>query len=79
MVALGIWLTSRRGATRRTNPEVPIQNGKTIDFSSGKPVVKDEAKDKAAIDQAVAAMDAATKNVTFTPKAAPTPSTAPSK
>ncbi|MDB6113325.1 MAG: hypothetical protein JWQ83_2041 [Lacunisphaera sp.] len=38
---------------------------KTIDFSSGKPVVKDTAADRAAIDAALKDMAEATKNVTF--------------
>jgi len=44
---------------------VPIQDGKTIDFSGGAPAVKDGAADKAAMDAAVKAMDAASKGVTF--------------
>ena len=50
-------------------PEVPIQDGKTIDFSSGVPIVKDNAKEQAAIDRSVKAMEEATKNVTFAPPA----------
>ena len=38
---------------------------KTIDFSSGQPVVKDTAADQAAIDAALKDMAEATKNVTF--------------
>lgn len=38
---------------------------KTIDFSSGKPVVKDSAADKAAIDAALKDMAEATQSVTF--------------
>jgi hypothetical protein len=52
-------------------PEVAIQDGKTIDFSTGKPVVKDSPEDKAAIDAAVKEMDEASKDVTFGPTAAP--------
>lgn len=44
---------------------VPIQDGKTIDFSNGAPAVKDSAADKAAIDSAVKDMDEAAKGVTF--------------
>lgn len=47
--------------------EVAIQDGKTIDFSSGTAVVKDDASGKDAIEKAVAAMDAAAKDVTFAP------------
>jgi hypothetical protein len=54
---------------------VPIQDGKTIDFSSGQAVVKDDVKEKAALDRAVAEIDAATANVTFDAK--PTAPAAP--
>ncbi len=52
----------------------------TIDFSSGKPVVKDSPEDKAAIDAAVKDMAEATKDVTFeVPKKKPEPPPAPPK
>jgi hypothetical protein len=51
----------------KINPPVDIQEGKTIDFSSGKPVVKDSEKEKAIIDAAVKEMDEATKGITFDP------------
>jgi hypothetical protein len=38
---------------------------KTIDYSSGRPVVKDTAADQAAVDAAVKDMDAAARSVTF--------------
>ncbi len=41
---------------------------KTIDFSSGKPVVKDSPEDKAVIDAALKEMAEATKDVTFEAK-----------
>ena len=44
---------------------VPVQDGKTVDFSSGKPVIKDGAADKAALDAAVKEIDEASKDVTF--------------
>lgn len=50
---------------------VPIQDGKTIDFSDGTPRVKDGAADKAAMDAAVREMDAAAKDVSFPPDPAP--------
>jgi hypothetical protein len=50
---------------------VPIQDGKTIDFSSGTPVVKDSPADRAAMDAAVKEMDAAAKDVTFPAGPAP--------
>lgn len=48
---------------------VKIQDGKTIDFSSGQPVVKDSGDEKAIIDAAVKEMDEAAKNVRFKPTA----------
>jgi hypothetical protein len=44
---------------------VPIQDGKTIDFSDGTPKVRDGAADRAAMDAAVREMDAASKDVSF--------------
>ena len=52
---------------------MPIQEGKTIDFSSGKPVVKESTDDKAVIDAAKKEMDEATKNITFEPTPAQPP------
>ena len=49
--------------------EVAIEDGKTIDFSGGTPVVRDNAKEKAAIARAVREMEEATKNVTFSASA----------
>jgi hypothetical protein len=34
-------------------PEVPIQNGLTIDFSTGAPVLKSETRDQEALDSAL--------------------------
>jgi len=53
---------------RRAHPGpafVPIQDGKTIDFSDGSPAVKDSAADRAAIDAAVKDIDAASRDVSF--------------
>jgi hypothetical protein len=44
---------------------VPIQDGKTIDFSNGSPAVRDSAADRAALDAAVKEIDAASKDVSF--------------
>lgn len=79
LVALGLWLTARRHAPAGRHPEVRIEDGKTIDFSSGKPVVKDNAAEKAKIQQGVSAIDAATVNVTFAPNPPPTPPAAEKK
>jgi hypothetical protein len=85
LVATGMWLTSHRpfhpsgrkpapssAPATRAKPEVPIQDGKTIDFSSGQAEVKGDPKEQAAIAQAVAELNAAAGNVTFTPKPAST-------
>ena len=52
-------------------PPVAIQDGKTIDFSSGQPVVKNSPQEKAIIDAAVKEMDAAARDVTFGPAVPP--------
>jgi len=56
-------------------------DGQTIDFSSGRPVVKDSAADQAAIEQATREMAEAVKGVTFGPpaKKAPPPEPIPPK
>lgn len=68
---------STAAKAKQPKPEVAIQDGKTIDFSSGVAVVKDDAKQKAAIDKSVKEMESAAKDVTFGPpaqqKAEPTP------
>lgn len=57
--------------------------GKTIDFSSGQPVVKDTPEDRAAIEAALKDIAEATRNVTFGPETATpakaTPATEPKK
>jgi hypothetical protein len=55
---------------------VAIQDGKTIDFSSGKPVLKDSPEEKALIARSVKEMDEAAQEVTFAP---PAKKTAPAK
>ncbi len=90
MVAFGVWSIFRRGSHPPPRPRntsvvapsapVPIQDGKTLDFSSGNAVVKDSPADKAALERSVAEMDRAVGNVTFAPKtAAATNSPAPAK
>lgn len=44
---------------------VEIQDGKTIDFSSGLPIVKDSEKDKAALEAALKQMEEAAAGVSF--------------
>lgn len=62
-----MWWWSRQP----TKPNVAIRDGETIDFSSGKPVVKKSAHEKAIIDAAVKEMDEAAKSVTFGPTTPP--------
>jgi hypothetical protein len=94
-VSLGYWW-NRRGPhaasatvlaapVRAPAPEVPIQDRKTIDFSSGHPVVKDSAQEQALIDASARDMAEATKNIRFEPTAPaagikpPDPAPAPPK
>jgi hypothetical protein len=50
---------------------VSIRDQKTIDFSTGKPVVRDDAAEKAAIEAALKEMEEATRGVTFGPNSGP--------
>jgi len=61
-------VTERRERPGATSPEVPIQNGTTIDFSIGAPVVRAQAEDQAAMDKALREMNEAVKDITFEPK-----------
>jgi uncharacterized membrane protein len=74
------WYVIDRRARARTAPparpaatqpmpfvELTSHEHKTIDFSSGQPVVKDSPEDRAAIDAALKDMEEATKDVTFGP------------
>ena len=58
-------------APKPVKSELAIEDGKTIDFSPGVAVVKDEADEKAALAKALKEMDEATKNVRFGPRPAP--------
>ncbi len=51
--------------------EVPIQNGATIDFSIGAPVVRSGGEDTLAIEKALKEMEAATKDTKFAPPKRP--------
>ena len=61
--------TGQTPAGTGSGPTKPVDlekhDGKTIDFSSGQPVVKDSPEDKAAMDAALKDMAEATKDVTF--------------
>jgi len=71
------WLGLRKNpsspvATRPAEPvDLTKHDGETIDFSSGRPVVKDSSADRAAIEQAKREMDEAVKGVTFGPPTKP--------
>ncbi len=59
---LGMYVSQTR--VRRGAPEVPIEDGKTIDFSGGSPVVRSRAADKASMDAALRQIDEATRDTT---------------
>ncbi len=74
-LVLGLFLAAAAWiGWQRTRP-APLENpvdlakhdGQTIDFSSGKPVVKDSAEDQAALDAAAKDLAEASKGVTFDP------------
>lgn len=56
-------------------PNVAIQEGKTIDFSSGRPEIRDTPEDRAALEKAKREMDEATKDVVFAPTKPVAPAT----
>jgi hypothetical protein len=51
--------------------EVPIQDGATIDFSIGAPVVRSGGDDTKALEKALKEMEAATKDTKFAPTKQP--------
>ena len=63
--------TSTSVAAATTKTDVAIQDEKTIDFSSGKPVVKDSAEEKAIIANSVKEMKEAAAGITFGPAPKP--------
>jgi hypothetical protein len=73
VIALAVagWVILRPRVLPPVRPTVPIKDGTTIDFSSGKPVVNNSAAEKAIIDAAVKAMNDAVKNIKFAPIAPP--------
>jgi hypothetical protein len=70
--ALWLYVSHGRRAHRAPAQPVPIQDGKTIDFSGGSPVVKDDAANRAKMDAALREIDAAAKTVTFPAEPTPT-------
>ena len=97
MIGFILWYVIDRRARNRAESRPPVaakpvppaapvdlaqHDGQTIDFSSGRPVVKDSAADRAAIEQATQEMAEAVKGVTFGPPAKknpPPPEPVPSK
>lgn len=93
MMAFVLWyVLDRRGRTRAIPPvsltpppparpvDLTQHDGQTLDLSSGRPVVKDSAEDRAALVKAKQEMDEAMKGVTFGPparKPAPPPEKPP--
>ena len=55
----------------RYGEAVPVQDGKTVDISSGRPVIRDDAHSRAVIDKSLKEMEDAAQNVTFGPRPAP--------
>ncbi|MBI5769723.1 MAG: hypothetical protein HZA93_18250 [Verrucomicrobia bacterium] len=55
----------------RNGVPVPVQDGKTIDMSTGRPVVRDDERSRAAIEKAKKEMADAAADVTFQPQPAP--------
>jgi hypothetical protein len=72
VTAAALWAYVSQPRLPDREATVPIQDGKTIDFSEGTPAVRETAADKAAMDAAVKDMDAASKDVSF-------PATPPAK
>ncbi|MEO5960429.1 MAG: hypothetical protein ABIZ49_12645 [Opitutaceae bacterium] len=72
-VSSPVSIPAKNAATAAAQTEVvPIQDGKTIDFSPGFPVVKDSEGEKAIIARATKQMEDASRGVTFeSPKPAP--------
>lgn len=69
--AVALLLMDWQTDSMKPRAEVAIQDGKTIDLSSGRAVVKDDAKGKAAITQGMKEINEASKGVTFTSPQAP--------
>ncbi len=67
LVTLGsLWAYATQPRRHAAPPAVvPIQDGKTLDFSNGKAVVSDAPADRASMDAAVKRIDTANQSVTF--------------
>ena len=71
--ALWMYLSHGRAAHRGRPEPVPVQDGKTIDFSGGSPVVREDPASRAKMDAALKEIDAAAGTVTFPAEPTPTP------
>ncbi len=70
-MAAFIWMQRWSLKAKAPKPDVAIQDGKTLDFSTGRVVVKDDAKQKAALEKSLKEMESAAAGVTFGPTPAP--------
>ena len=66
-MAAFVWMQRWSIKAKAPKPDVAIQDGKTLDFSTGRAVVKDDAKQKAALEKALKEMESAAAGVTFRP------------
>ncbi len=81
-VGFVLWYVARRKSEQRARPSAPRVvgpvidspkidltkiDGQTLDLSSGRPVVRDSAEDRAAIEKALHDIEAATRGVQFGP------------
>lgn len=65
LVGAAGWFGWRRFGTTPPPVDLTKHDGQTIDFSSGQPVVKDTAEDRAALELAAREMAEAARSVTF--------------
>ena len=78
LAASAAWWGWRRFGPQPAPVDLARHDGQTIDFSSGKPVIKDSPEDRAALEKAAKEMAEAAKDVTFdAPKKKPEPPPAP--
>jgi len=72
IIAASWWFQrARRSAPPSPAATVPIQNRVTIDFSTGHPLIKDDAVEQAIIDAALKDIQDAAKNIKFAPLVPP--------
>lgn len=65
------WFRRARQVPAPPHAPVAIQDRATVDFSSGRPVIKNDAAEQALIDAALKDIDAAAKNIKFAPLVPP--------